>query len=165
MLVPQFLADQHVAFETLVHPPAFTAQKRARVLHIPGRHVIKAVVLITGRGTMLAVLPAPLHVDLGKVAAALETEVRLASEDDVAEVFRDCERGALAPFGRLYGVTTLLDDSVAPEDFIVFEAQRHGLAIRMRCGDFELLEEPRRMALSERLGKPPGCNRGGYRQR
>jgi Ala-tRNA(Pro) deacylase len=151
MLVPQFLADQQVAFETLVHPPAFTAQKRARVLHIPGRHVIKAVVLITGRGTMLAVLPAPLHVDLAKVAVALETEVRLASEDDVVDVFRDCERGALTPFGRLYGLTTLLDLSLAPQDYIVFEAQRHGVAIRMRCCDFELLEQPRRMALSSRL--------------
>jgi Ala-tRNA(Pro) deacylase len=97
---------------------------------------------------MLAVLPAPMHVDLGKVAAALQTEVRLAAEDDVVAVFPDCERGAAAPFGRLYGVPTLLEDSVAPDDHIVFEAQRHGMAIRMRCRDFERLEEPQRMALA-----------------
>lgn len=148
MRVPQFLADQQVAFETLVHPPAFTAQKRARFLHIPGRHVIKSVVLMTGRGPMLAVLPAPKHVDLARLAQALETEVRLATEDELSELFRDCERGALTPFGRLYGLTTLLDATLKPDDLIVFEAQRHGLAIRMRCGDFVKLEQPRRMRLA-----------------
>ena len=60
----------------------------------------------------------------------------------VAEQFRDCERGAVTPFGRLYGLTTLLDDSIAPDTLIVFEAERHAVAIRMRCHDFEKLEEP-----------------------
>jgi len=148
MFVSQFLADQHVTFETLVHPPAFTAQKRARFLHIPGRHVVKGVVLLTGRGPVLAVLAAPRHVDLVKVARALETEVRLASEAELIELFSDCERGALTPFGRHYGLITLLDAAIAPDDLIVFEAQSHGLAIRMRCRDYERLEQPRRLPLS-----------------
>jgi Ala-tRNA(Pro) deacylase len=148
MFLSQFLADQHVAFETMVHPPAFTAQKRAKFLHIPGRQVVKCVVLCTGRGPVLAVLPAPRRVDLRRVVLALETDVRLAAEQEVIEVFRDCERGALTPFGRLYGLTTILEDSIAPETLIVFEAQSHGVAIRMRCRDYELLERPRRLAFA-----------------
>jgi Ala-tRNA(Pro) deacylase len=148
MRVPQYLADQHVRFETLAHPPAFTAQRRAHFLRIPGRHVIKSVVLMSGRGAVLAVLPATKHVDLAKAAAALAADVRLATEDELIDVFRDCERGALTPFGSLYGLTTLLDDGVLADDLIAFEAQRHGLAIRMRCRDYELLEHPRRVALA-----------------
>lgn len=148
MFLSQFLTDQHVAFETMVHPPAFTAQKRARVLHISGWQVVKSVVLISGRGPLLAVLPAAWRVDLRRVAEALDTAVRLASEDEVIELFRDCERGALAPFGRLYGLTTLLEDALTPEAHIVFEAQSHGVAIRMRCRDFELLERPQRLAFA-----------------
>lgn len=148
MFLSQFLTDRHVAFETMIHPPAFTAQKRAKFLHIPGRQVVKCVVLITGRGPVLAVLPAPWHVDLHRVGQAMETAVRLAIESEVIDLFRDCERGALTPFGRLYGLTTILEDSIAPETQIAFEAQSHGLAIRMRCRDYELLEQPRRMAFA-----------------
>jgi Ala-tRNA(Pro) deacylase len=148
MRVPQYLAEQHVCFETLVHPPAFTAQKRARFLRIPGRHVIKSVVLMSGRGPVLAVLPATKHVDLAKARAALAADVRLATEEELADVFRDCERGALTPFGSLYGLTTLLDAAVPSEDLVAFEAQRHGVAIRMRCRDYELLEHPRRVSLA-----------------
>jgi Ala-tRNA(Pro) deacylase len=146
MNLSQYLNDQHIPFETMMHPPAFTAQKRAKFLHISGWQVVKCVVLVSGRGPLLAVLPAAWRVDLHRIADALDANVRLASEDEVIDLFRDCERGALVPFGRLYGLTTLLEDALAPDAFIVFEAQSHGVAMRMRCRDFELLEKPRRLA-------------------
>ena len=37
MRISQYLAEQQVAFETVVHPPAFTAQKRAKILHVPAQ--------------------------------------------------------------------------------------------------------------------------------
>jgi len=148
MFLSQFLEDQKVEFEEMLHPPAYTAQKRAKFLHIPARQVVKSVVLITGNGAVLAVLPATERVDLERVAFALETDVRLASESEVIELFRDCERGALTPFGRLYGLTTILESSLTPDTLIVFEAQCHGIAIRMLCRDYELLEQPRRLAFA-----------------
>lgn len=154
MFLSQFLADQHVAFETMIHPPAFTAQKLAKFLHIPGRQVVKCVVLITGTGPVLAVLPAPWRVNLDLVRQGLKTAVRLASEDEVIDLFRDCERGALTPFGRLYGLTTILEAAIAPETLIVFEAQSHGIAMRMRCRDYEMLEQPRRLAFAEEVRTP-----------
>ncbi|MCI0683072.1 MAG: YbaK/EbsC family protein [Gemmataceae bacterium] len=154
MFLSQFLADQHVAFETMLHPPAFTAQKLAKFLHIPGRQVVKCVVLITAAGPVLAVLPAPWRVNLDRVRHGLRTDVRLAGEAEVIELFRDCERGSLTPFGRLYGLTTILEAALAPETLIVFEAQSHGVAIRMRCRDFEMLEQPRRLAFAEEVRTP-----------
>lgn len=154
MFLSQFLADQHIAFETMYHPPAFTAQKRAKFLHISGRQVVKCVVLISGRGPLLAVLPAAWRVDLARVGQALESDVRLADESEVIDLFRDCERGALTPFGRLYGLTTILEDALAPDTQIVFEAQSHGVAIRMRCRDFERLEQPRRLAFAQIVREP-----------
>jgi Ala-tRNA(Pro) deacylase len=144
MRVAQFLTDQHVAFETMVHPPAFTAQKRAKFLHIPGRHVIKCVLLASENRFFLAVLPATQQVDLEALASRLGSSLRLASEQEIAQHFRDCEYGALTPFGSLYGFPTLLEDAIDPESLIVFEAQRHAVAIRMRCRDFEMLERPTR---------------------
>jgi Ala-tRNA(Pro) deacylase len=148
MRVSQFLSDQCVAFETVLHPPAFTAQKRAKYLHVPGRQVAKCVLLVGPTGYVLAVLPATHHVDLEAVARAVGGPVRLADGDEVADVFRDCEWGALAPFGMLYGVMTLLDASLDPDAWVVFQAHLHAVAIRMRCRDFERLERPRRLAFA-----------------
>jgi Ala-tRNA(Pro) deacylase len=147
MRVPEFLAEHDVAFETLLHPPAFTAQKRARFLHISGRQVAKGVVLRGPTGFVLAVLPATCQVDTARVAEALAGPVRLATDQEIADLFSDCEWGAVPPFGRLYGLPVLLDDSIAPDTLMVFETNTHAEAVRLRCRDFERLERPRRLRL------------------
>jgi Ala-tRNA(Pro) deacylase len=157
MRVPEFLRQQGVPFETVVHPPAFTAQRQARCLHVPGKQLAKSVLLKGPQGDLLAVLPATHHVDLESLAQALGGPVRLATEAEVAEVFRDCEWGVRTPFGALYGLPTLLDDSFDSEEFMVFEAHLHAIAIRMRCRDFERLEKPRRL----RLGVDPHLGASG----
>jgi Ala-tRNA(Pro) deacylase len=144
MRVPQYLADQCVRFETVVHPPSFTAQKLAKHMHVSGRHVAKSVLLASDGAYYLSVLPAVLHVELAAVTEHLGVLVRLAGEHDVVRLFSDCEWGAVTPFGHLYGLTTLLDASIAPDSEMVFEAGRHVEAIRMTCRDYERLERPRR---------------------
>ena len=145
MHIPDYLADQHVAFESLLLPPAFSATQRAKVLHVPGRQVAKCVLLIAPRGPLLAVLPATHHIDLDALATDLSGPVRLAEDDEIAKVFSDCEWGVVLPFGVLYGLQTILDDSLRPDDMIVFEGNTHVEAVRLRCSDFERLERPRRL--------------------
>src|SRR5437588_1867137 len=99
MRVEQFLSQQRVAFETIVHPPAFTAQKRAKYLGVPGQQVAKSVLLVGPSGYVLAVLPATHHISTRTLARQLGGEVRLAEDQEVGEVFRDCEWGVAAPFG------------------------------------------------------------------
>jgi len=150
MRVPAFLAEQHVVFETIQHPPAFTAQKRAKYLHVPGRQLVKSVLLRGPSAYFLAVLPATAQVDLLRLGRVMGGAVRLAKREEIATFFPDCEWGALGPFGSLYGLATLLEDGVHPEASIVFEAHTHGEAIRMDCRDFELLEAPRRLRFAVR---------------
>jgi len=145
MRIPEFLAEHHVAYETLLHPPAFSAQKRAKYLHVPGKQVVKAVLLHTPGGYILAVLPATLHIDTLALAPFLSGPITLASEEQIAKIFDDCEWGVVEPFGSLYGVPTILEASIDPESQIVFESHTHGAAVRMRCRDFETLERPRRL--------------------
>ncbi|MBI1832942.1 MAG: YbaK/EbsC family protein [Planctomycetes bacterium] len=151
MRVSQFLLDEHIAFEELLHPPAFTSQKLAKALHVSGLLVMKSILLKGSRGDFVAVLPAARQIDLARLALTLGGAVRLASEPEVHERFADCEWGALIPFGRLYGLTTLLEATVPLESTIVFEAQRHAVAIRMRCRDFVKLERPERVAFAVEL--------------
>jgi Ala-tRNA(Pro) deacylase len=149
--VPNYLTDLHVPFETVVHPPAFTATKRARILHVPGKLLAKSVLLAGPRGHVLAILPATHQIDLAVAAEALEGPVRLARVEEISEVFRDCEWGVLVPFGTLYGLPTILDESFDSEALLIFEAHLHALAIRMLCRDFERLEKPRRIAFARRV--------------
>src|SRR5207302_1876608 len=119
-------------FETLVHPPAFTSQKRAHFLHVPGRQVAKCVLLAGPGGYLLAVLPATDHVDTERLARELGGPVRVASDHEIAQVFCDCEWGVVPPLGTLYGLRTLLEDAIDPDALIVSEADSHAVAIRMR---------------------------------
>ena len=93
MRVPEYLTESHVPYETMVHPPVFTAQRRAHLLHIPGKKVMKAVLLATPFGYYLAVLPASHRVDLEAVARCLQIgledrDILLVELDDLI-VLRD----------------------------------------------------------------------------
>ncbi len=145
MRVPDYLTEKRVCFEKLLHAPAYSAQQRAKHLHIPGRQVAKSVLLAAPGGYLLAVLPATHHIDTDRLARQLGGPVRLADDREAARVFRDCEWGVVPPFGTLYGLPTLLDDSLDPEALIVFEGNTTVEAVRVRCGDFERLEKPRRL--------------------
>jgi Ala-tRNA(Pro) deacylase len=150
MRIDAFLADEGVPYEPLPHPPAYSAQKLAKYLRVPGAQVAKAVLLWGPGGFLLAVLPATHQVDTERLAAALGGPVRLADSGEIAGVFRDCEWGVVPPFGTLYGLPSLLDDSLAPDTLLVLEAHTHVQAVRLRCGDFERLERPRRLAFASR---------------
>jgi Ala-tRNA(Pro) deacylase len=150
MRVPDLLMEQRVPYEILIHPPAYTSQKRAKCLHVSGKQLAKCVLLARERGFILAVLPATDQVDLDQLSALFEQPVRLASDEEVAGTFCDCEWGVAMPFGSLYGLPTILEDSFDAESHIIFEAHFHAVTIRMRCRDFETLEKPRRL----RFAKP-----------
>lgn len=145
MLLPQYLADHRVAFETVVHPPAYTAQNRAKFLGVSGHYVAKNVLLKGPQGFLLAILPASQVIDLEALSRHLEGPVRLASEEEMAEVFFDCELGALTPFGSLYGLSTILEASLPPDAILTCGAQRHAVAVKIQCRDFERIEKPKRL--------------------
>ncbi len=144
MRVPLFLSESQVRYETIFHPPAFSAQKRAKYMGVSGRLVAKCVLLAGPKGFVLAILPATSRVDTTALALVLNGPVRLARPEEVAHVFHDCEWGAIPPFGALYGLPTILDDGLAPDTMLIFEGHTHAQAIRMSCRDFEMLEHPRR---------------------
>jgi Ala-tRNA(Pro) deacylase len=150
MRINAFLADQNVPFEPVPHPPAYSAQKRAKYLHISGSRVAKSVLLYGPQGFLLAVLPATHQIDTDELARDLAGPVRLATAAEIADFFSDCEWGVVPPFGALYGLKTVVDDSLAPDAELVFEGHTHFEAVRMRCADFERLEGSRRLRFARR---------------
>ncbi len=144
MRIATFLSDQHVPFQMMYHPPAYSAERLAKQLHVSGRNIAKSVLLAAPAGFVVAVLPATHRINLDAVAGALGRPVRLAGPEEIAPFFRDCEWGALVPFGTLYGLSTIVDEALQPQAPVVFAAQGHFVAIRMDFQDFARLENPRR---------------------
>lgn len=153
MRIAEFLEGQRVAYEYLPHPPAFTATKRAKYLHVPGCQVAKCVLLRCPEGFVMAVLPATHQVDTTRLSDMLGGPVRLADDSELAAIFRDCEWGVVPPFAALYGLRSILDETIPPEVVLIFEGQTHVEAIRLRCADFEKLERPRRLPFARRTIK------------
>jgi Ala-tRNA(Pro) deacylase len=143
MSIGDYLQSRQIWFETLLHRPAPSATKRAQSVHVPGCRVAKGVMVKSPRQDVLVVLPATHRIDMERLAGILgEHPVRLATEDEVERVFLDCERGALPPFGRLYGLRTVVDESLAREGEIVFVANQRHEGLRMRYRDYEHIEAP-----------------------
>ena len=151
MRLDDLLVSRHVSFQRLPHRRTYTANGMAQALHVKGRQVAKTVLLRTGQGHMLAVLPATHHIDLEQLRTDFGDErIALANEDEMDRLFPDCERGAVPPFGSLYQLPTLLDDSLAEDESIVFEGPDHEQAIRMSFQDYEALEHPRHAHFAHR---------------
>jgi Ala-tRNA(Pro) deacylase len=143
MNLQEYLGRHHVPFEVLHHRPTYEAQRMAHAVHTSGYLVAKTVLLRVdgGQQFVVAVLPATHRVEMQRVREVLACgHVQLASEEEVAKRCPDCERGALPPFGSLYGMRTLVDRALVEDEQIVFEGNTHDEAICMTLTDFQRIE-------------------------
>ena len=87
----------------LLPPEVIERIASLRRQRMPGKEIAKSVLVRTNHGYALAVLPATHRVDLEQLRQDLgEETIALASENEMQQVFPDCERGAMPPFGSLY---------------------------------------------------------------
>ena len=140
----QYLEANGIDHRVLDHPLAMTAQDMAQATHIHGRDVAKAVIIRDGSDYHMILVPADCIVDLAMVAREMNLDhPEIASESEVADLFPDCETGAMPVFGNLYGLPTVIDDHLVPEKDIAFHAGNHHQSIRMHTRDFMQLVKPR----------------------
>ena len=144
-----FLDENHAEYTHTVHPIAFTAREVASAEHLPNREVAKAVVIFGDDGYHMIVVPANKLVDFQEVRLTMGlSHARLASEDELMRLFPDCETGAMPPFGRLYGIPTYLDSSLASEEHIAFNGGTHQDEIHMRTDEYRALAHPAVISLA-----------------
>lgn len=155
MCIRDYLRSRLVRFEVLLHRPAPSAARMAETVHLPGRIVAKGVLVRAGGAYVLAVLPSTHRIDLDRLGTILGVaEPRIATEPEVMAIFNDCERGALPPFGRIYGLSTIVDSSLAGGSEIVFVGNSRHEGVRMRFRDYETLESPMRGRFASMISPP-----------
>src|SRR5512137_207376 len=93
----RLLETSGVAYETLPHREAYTAQGVAAAAHVSGWLLAKVLVVrASGESPVMVVLPASCRLDLGVLAQVLrKPAVSLLSETELGALFPDCEAGAM----------------------------------------------------------------------
>jgi len=145
--IQDYLAAQQIAYEVLSHPRTMTSSASAESAHLPGKSVAKAVVVEDESGRYaVAVLPATAHVQLSRLERELHRSgLHLASEPQLGKLFPDCELGAIPPLGDAYGLPTIVEEELAAQPDVFFEAGDHQHLVHVSQGEFgRLIAEARR---------------------
>lgn len=145
----EFLDENDVKYEPIVHQRDFTAMETAAHTHTPGKQFAKAVIVRVRGKFAMAVLPSNHAVDLERMASSLGgADVALASEGELQDLCPDCEDGAIPPFGNLYDLEVFVSPELAANERITCVAGHHAEAIRLDYCDFERLVKPKAIDLS-----------------
>ncbi len=158
MYIHDYLRSRGIWFEALLHQPASSSAKRARNARVTGHRVAKAVLLRVGDSFVLAVLPASSQIDLDKLSQVVgspASNVRLATPDELLTIFPDCEPGVVPPFGRLYGLSTLVDSGFSEVGDIVVSANTRHEGLWMHFRDFQAIEGPEQASFSRPIAPKP----------
>jgi Ala-tRNA(Pro) deacylase len=144
-----WLRQQGAKFSVRQHAEVFTAQEVAAAVRVTGYELAKVVVLKADQRFALAVVPAPLRVDLKAASGVLKARrVSLAREEEFESLFPGCDRGAMPPFGELWGMPTYVDESLAAHEQIVFNAGSHIETVTMPYREYERLARPQRARIA-----------------
>ena len=140
----RFLETSGAAYETLPHTEAYSAQGVASAVHVSGWQLAKVLIVrAPGEDPLMVVLPASCRLNLAALAVVLDRpSVSLLPEEEVRELFPDCETGAMPPFGQLYGMPVYVDRCFPKAGEFAFQAGNHHEAIRMSYAEYERLARP-----------------------
>ncbi len=138
-----YLEQNNVPYQVILHEEVYTAQELAQALHTPGRELVKVVIVKADKRHLMTVLPAIKKIDLPKLKSFLHAEnVSIVPEQELKGLFPETEIGAMPPFGNLYTMEVCVDEDLAKDEYITFNAGTHFEAIRMRYADFARLAMP-----------------------
>ena len=135
----KYLTDHHIKYDVIAHQPTMSSMRTAEACRISGDYLAKGVVLRDRSGYILAILPASHQIHLSDLRTQLGDHVDLATEQEIEQLFRDCDRGAVPPVGECYGLDVIVDASIAEQPEIYFEAGDHATLVHIGQAEFARL--------------------------
>ena len=142
----QYLDDKQVDYDVLTHKRTHSSMGTARASHVPGERLAKAVVLTREGGFVVAVVPASTQVRLDTIERLLRCPVSMASEEEISELFPDCDAGAVPPVGEAYAVDAFIDVSLDQQPDVYLEGGDHRSLVHISGKDFRALMQDVRHA-------------------
>jgi Ala-tRNA(Pro) deacylase len=135
-----YLEQCGARYELCAHDHSRTSVQTARLAHVPEHQLAKSVILEDDAGFVMAVVPADARVRIGALAQMLgRHDLHLADERRIAQIFNDCEVGAVPALGMAWGVETVVDDDLDENAEVYIEGGDHETLIRMSGDQFSAL--------------------------
>jgi Ala-tRNA(Pro) deacylase len=136
-VIETFMAENGLLYSTIRHYTASTALTGAAAAHVPARRWAKAVVYVADETPIFAVVPATCRVDPQRLRALVGAHrLRRAREREIEVLYPESECGAMPPLGPLYGHRVFVDEQLAREGQVWFNAGTHTDAVQVNYADF-----------------------------
>ncbi|HEC20778.1 MAG TPA: YbaK/EbsC family protein [Gammaproteobacteria bacterium] len=132
----EYLDRWGVDYEVVPHARTSSSLETAEAAHVPGDKLAKCVVTEDYRGYLMVVVPASHEVEFDRLDDELDRRLELANEEELADIFTDCELGAIPPLGEAYGLDVAVDRSLTECEDVYFEAGDHAELVHLRGEDF-----------------------------
>ena len=135
---------ESVEYKLFEHEPVYTSEQASKVRNVALKSGVKAMVLKTLEGKYILIdVAADRKIDFGKLEkTVLKTKhLRFATREEVINVTR-CEPGSVHPFGRLFGLETLLDKSVLENERVNFNIGLVTKSVQISCNDLVRVLKP-----------------------
>lgn len=150
--VKNYLDKKHIGYQILQHSLAYTAMETAGSQHVPGKQLIKSVIVKADGKYIMCVLSSNHLINFDKLKKITKSkEAFLATETEVESLFPDCEVGAEPPFGELFGLEVIVDRAVSENEEIVFNAGTHTDAVKIKYQDFARLTKSKEANFGEHI--------------
>ena len=140
------LAKHGISYDTVHHGYSSSSLHAAHSANIPAAKLVKPVILEDDHGYVMALVPANHYVKINELNMLLDRHMGLATEEELAHLFSDCERGALPPVGDAYGMTTVVDYTLDECGDVYIEAGNHTDLLHISGSAFRKLTENSRHA-------------------
>jgi Ala-tRNA(Pro) deacylase len=137
--VKNYLAQKSVAYDMISHPHTGSSHETADAAHVREDHIAKAVIVKDATGYAMVVVPASHWVETRHLNSELARNFELVAEAELAQLFPDCETGALPPLGPAYAIETFLDETLTTLANVYFEAGDHEHLIQTSGDGFRRL--------------------------
>jgi Ala-tRNA(Pro) deacylase len=129
------LRDEGVEFRLSHHEPVTTSAEAAAMRGAELRSGAKAMLVKGKAGLVLAVLAGDRKVDWKLLAPLVGGKGARFANDEELQAATGLSKGAVPPFGGLFGLRTVYDESLLEVETVNFNAGTHTDSISMRRED------------------------------
>lgn len=133
-----YLTAHNIPYQVIEHEHSASSVGSAITARIPLNHIAKAVILKDHEDRkLMAVLPAKNKISFSAINDNLMGSYQLLKEQEVYQMFSDCEHGAIPPVGDAFNIHMICDEVLDQLDYIYIEAGDHRKLLRISHEDYK----------------------------
>jgi len=136
----RYLFEKNITYQEIEHFHSNSSIGSAITANISLKHIAKAVLLISHEDKkLMAILPATHKINLSTLNDNLHGSFRLMNEQEVCQIFSDCNLGAIPPAAEAYHLTMVCERQLDLLAKVYLEAGDHKTLLCVNKGDFKTI--------------------------